>query len=523
MEKEPGDLARLSRERDLYKQLLELGRSADVEAFLVDALPIIVEATGAGRAYLEIQDDPATPAGESPHFWVARGCSGDEVAAIRGSFSRGVIAKAFADGTIVTDSARTDPRLRDATSARAKGIEHVLCAPIGASPPIGVLYLQDRAAGGAFGENDRHLAEVFAAAVAMHADHLLLRRRLRDATDATRSYRRPGMDDIVGRSQALGRLLREVWVATPHDVSVLLTGPNGAGKSRIARLIHENSPRAKGPFVGQSCANLPEMLFESELFGHVRGAFTEAYRDKQGLVAAADGGTLFLDEIAEISMGIQAKLLDFLDSRTYRPVGGDKPRRADVRIIAATNADLKAAVEQGTFRQDLYYRLEVMPLAVPSLAERREDVPALCAHFCKSTVERLKLPAIQPSEGLIRAAEAAEWPGNVRELGHAVERAVLRANSEGLLVAERRHLFPEAALPAAQPAGGSGGGGKKPPGAAPPPPTFQDGTRAFQAELVKRTLDEHEWNVTKAAAQLDLTRAHLYNLIKAFGLARPRG
>jgi len=517
---------RVRRERDLYRQLLELRRKDEIEPFLDEALALIVEVTGAGRGYLELQDDQPRPrapgpARESPHFWIARGCSDEDVAAIRRSFSRGVIARAIADGrTIVAASAHTDPRFRDLGSVQKHQIEAVLCAPIGTTPPLGVLYLQDRASPGVFTEEDRLLAEEFAGTVAVFADRLLIRRRRRDEDDPTLPYRRaPGMEDIVGRSQALARLLREVWVATPHDVGVLFTGPSGAGKTRIARLIHENSPRAGAPFVELNCATFTETLFESELFGHVRGAFTGADRDKIGLVRAAEGGTLFLDEIAEAPLASQAKLLTFLESKEYRPLGVEKARKADVRIIAATNADLKAAVEQRTFRQDLYYRLEVMPVAVPSLAERRDDIAALVRHFCESTVEKFKLPAIQPSEGALRAAEAAEWPGNIRQLANAVQRAVVTAASEGVLYAERRHLFPEAGAPVRA----RGSGAAKPGGGAAPAVTFQDATRAFQAELLKRTLEESEWNVTQAAARLDVTRAHLYNLIRAFGLARPRG
>ncbi len=525
MEAEPVDHERVRRERDLYRQLLELRRNDEIEPLLDEALALIVAVTGAGRGYLELQDDPplgtAEQRRESPHFWIARGCSDEDVAAIRRSFSRGVIRQAIAGGrTILAASALTDPRLRDLGSVREKQIEAVLCAPIGSAPPLGVLYLQDRASPGGFTEEDLHLAEELAGTVAVFADRLLIRRRRRDETDPTLPYRRaPGMEDIIGRSPAMARLLRDVWVATPHDVGVLFTGPSGAGKTRIARLIHDNSPRAKGPFVELNCATFTETLFESEIFGHVRGAFTGADRDKVGLVREAEGGTLFLDEIAEIPIASQAKLLTFLETKQYRPLGVEKSRRADVRIIAATNADLKAAVEQRTFREDLYYRLEVMPVVVPSLAERREDIPALVRHFCELTVERLKLPAIQPSEGVLRAADAAEWPGNVRQLANAVQRALVNAASEGVLSAERRHLFPNAGAAV----GPKGGGGAKSAGGAAPAVTFQDATRAFQAELVKKTLEESEWNVTHAAARLELTRAHVHNLIRAFGLARPRG
>jgi transcriptional regulator with GAF, ATPase, and Fis domain len=507
------DLARLRRERNLYRKLLDLRRTEEIEPFLAEALALIVEVTGARRGYLELQGGGCRAA---PTFWMARGCSDEDVALIRSSLSSAVIAEAIAGGrTILTASALTDPRFAGRGSVRANRIEAVLCAPIGTSAsPLGVLYLQDHPSPEGFSEDDRQLAEDFADTVAVFADRLLIRREQRDQSDPTLKFRRlVGSDDIIGRSPALAKLLASVSVAAAHDVGVLLTGPSGSGKTRIARLIHENSARAKAPFVELNCATLTETLFESELFGHVRGAFTGADRDKTGLVRAAAGGTLFLDEVAEIPLTSQAKLLKFLESKEYRALGVETVRHADVRIIAATNVDLKTAAAKHAFRTDLYYRLEVMPVSVPSLAERREDIPALVRHFCERTAELFKLACIEPSEGALRAAEAAEWPGNIRQLSNAVQRAVVTAAAEGLVRAERRHLFPDD-RPSGEP---QGPGDARGAGA-----TFQDATRAFQAALLQSTLRETNWNVTEAASRLDVTRAHVYNLIKAFGLARSR-
>jgi Nif-specific regulatory protein len=467
---------------------------------------LVVEVTGARRGYIELSG--AREGGDSPLFWMARGCSDDDVAEIRRAFSRGVIAEAIATGrTIVTASALQDPRFRDRGSVRKNRIEAVLCAPIGA-PPLGVLYLQDRGSPGPFAEDDRLLAEVFARAAAVFADRLLIRRRRRDEDDPTLPYRRAlRADGIIGKSHALARLLQRVSVVAPLDVGVLLTGPSGTGKTRIARLLHDSSPRASGPFVELNCATLTESLFESELFGAVPGAHSTATRRTDGKVTAAERGSLFLDEVGEIPLASQAKLLQLLESKEFYPLGSARAARADVRILAATNADLATAVKQRTFREDLYYRLDVMPIAVASLAERRSDIPELVRHFCDRAVETHKLPCIEPSEGALRAAEAAEWPGNIRQLANAVQRGAVLAAGEGVLLVERRHLFsePDAGRPSS-----------------PPPLTFQEATRAFQAELVQKTLDDQGWNVTETAARLDLTRSHVYNLIKAFGLERRR-
>ncbi|MFT3770175.1 MAG: sigma-54-dependent Fis family transcriptional regulator [Minicystis sp.] len=499
------DSERIRRERDLYRQLLDLGRSDEIQPFIKEALSLIVSVAGARRGYLELKD----PRGGEP-FWIAHDCSDAEVELIRGAFSRGVIAQALSTGdTIITASALVDPRFRELQSVKDHKIEAVLCTPVGAAPPLGVLYLQDRILPGPFTREDRDLCETCARTIAVFADRLLIRRRAREENDPTLPFRKAlQAAGIVGRSPALARLLKQVAVAAPLDVGVLLTGPSGTGKTRIARLIHDNSARASGPFVELNCAALSESLVESELFGAHAGAHSTATRKVDGKVAAAEHGTLFLDEIAEVALPAQAKLLQLLESKRYYPLGSNKPVFADVRIIAATNADLAAAVRGRTFRQDLYYRLDVMPIAVPSLAERRADVPLLVSYFCQRTVEAHNLPCLEPSEGLLRAAEAAEWPGNIRQLVNAVQRAAFTAASEEVLRVERRHMFPDHDDDSAG----------EPLAAA--PLTFQDATRAFQAELLRRTLDETQWNVTETATRLDLARSHVYNLIKAFGLSR---
>jgi Nif-specific regulatory protein len=202
---------------------------------------------------------------------------------------------------------------------------------------------------------------------------------------------------------------------------------------------------------------------------------------------------------------VQAKLLQLLHAKRYYPLGATKPETADVRIIAATNTDLERAVAERRFREDLFYRLQVLPIRVPSLAERMEDVPDLVAFFCRDACTRHRLPRLVPSPGAIRAAQAATWPGNVRQLANAVEAAVIRAAGEGAMQLEARHLFREPARSCPADEG---------------PLTFHEHTRRFQAKLLRATLEECEWNVTEVAKRLDLGRTHIYNLIKAFGLTR---
>src|SRR3989475_2940558 len=236
------------------------------------------------------------------------------------------------------------------------------------------------------------------------------------------------LEGVVGRSAALIAVLRQAALLAPLDVTVLLTGESGTGKSQMARIIHDSGPRAGQPFDDVNCASLPETLVESELFGALPGAHATAPRRIEGKLAAAEHGTLLLARLGELAPSAQATLLQLLQSRLYYPLGSSKPFRADVRVMAATNSDIERAVAEHRFREDLFYRLQVMPLRVPSLAERREDIPALAAFFCEAAAQRHRFGRLELSSGAIHAAELAEWPGNVRQLAHAIEAAVIRAS-----------------------------------------------------------------------------------------------
>ncbi|HXI55661.1 MAG TPA: sigma-54-dependent Fis family transcriptional regulator [Polyangia bacterium] len=500
------DIDHIRRERDLYRALLDLGVADKIETFLEQALSLIVTVTGARRGYIELTDETSG----QPRWYCAHDCSGDQLQAIRSAFSRGVIAEALATGkTVATASALDDPRFRDLGSVRKNRIEAVLCAPIGAAPPMGILYLQDRLQPGPFTEEDRQDAEVFARHLATLADRILIRQRQSVETDPTTEFRRTlHVEGVIGRSPAMANVLRHVSLVAPIDVSVLITGPSGTGKTQLARVIHENGPRARNPFVELNCAALPETLIESELFGAVPGAHSTASRRVEGKVASAEGGTLFLDEIGELPLPAQSKLLQLLHSKEYFPLGSPRPVRADIRIIAATNSDLKKTVADKVFREDLFYRLQVLPVRMPSLAERREDIPQLLMYFCARARASHQLPELRLSVGATQAALAAEWPGNLRELAHAVEAAAIRAAAQGVLTIERSHLFPDL-----EPSESEAHGAM----------TFQQATRLFQGELLRRTLEETGWNVVDAANRLDLARSHIYNLIRAHGIERKPG
>jgi two-component system, NtrC family, response regulator HydG len=238
---------------------------------------------------------------------------------------------------------------------------------------------------------------------------------------------------MVGKGEAMGEVHRFIARVAPTDTTVLIRGESGTGKGLVARAIHENSPRASQLFVTINCAALAEGLLESELFGHERGAFTGTM--KKGKFEIADGGTLLLDEVGELTPALQAKLLRVLQHHEFERVGGTRPIRVDVRILAATNRDLEAAVRSNTFRQDLFLRLNVIGFTVPPLREHREDIPALAAHFAKRFSEKLKRPPMEISDKARAALMRYDWPGNVRELENVIERAVV-LGSTGVILPE---------------------------------------------------------------------------------------
>jgi DNA-binding NtrC family response regulator len=238
--------------------------------------------------------------------------------------------------------------------------------------------------------------------------------------------------EIVGSSAALRQVLGEIELVAPSDATVLILGETGTGKELIAHAVHQCSRRRDKPLVGVNCTSIPKELFESEFFGHAKGAFTGAIKDRAGRFEAGAGGTLFLDEISEIPLGLQSKLLRVLQERCYERVGEDRTRHADVRIIAATNRDLKREVTAGRFREDLYYRLNVFPLQVAPLRERKEDIPLLARHFVELLVKELGCPKPRLTRAGIETLQGYDWPGNIRELHSVIERAVLFAGGGAL-------------------------------------------------------------------------------------------
>jgi DNA-binding NtrC family response regulator len=310
--------------------------------------------------------------------------------------------------------------------------------------------------------------------------------------------------EIVGRSPALAQLLQSASVVAPLEVDVLITGPSGTGKSMLARTIHNNSPRRQGPFVELNCAAIPELLFESILFGAERGPYSLSTGKVTSTVAAAERGTLFLDEVAELSAGAQAKLLQFLETRKYYILGSALALRADVRIISATNANLVERVAARQFRQDLYYRMRGVSLEVPGLDARRDDIPELVEHFVAEACKRHMLSPITVSRHTFAACRDAMWPGHTRQLLHAIEAAVIRAHGAKSSTLLKHYMFPDLV-------------------AEREPLTLREATRQFQRRLVREALEKNDWNIAATARELDLARSYLHNLINEFELRRDEG
>ena len=315
---------------------------------------------------------------------------------------------------------------------------------------------------------------------------------------------------LIGDGPTMTRLKAEIATAASSHSRVLISGENGTGKEVVARLIHARSPRAAGPFVDVNCAAIPDPLIESELFGHERGAFTGATAMKRGRFEDADGGTLFLDEVGDMSLGTQAKVLRVLQEQRFTRVGGGKTLEVDVRVISASNKRLPDEIARGAFREDLFYRLNVIPLSVPPLRDRIEDVPALAEHFLREIAaeQGIKPKTLHP--GALDALMRYRWPGNVRELRNTIERLLIMAPGPVITPADMAPPF--TARGSASPDGAAASAA--PDGAI----SLRDARSAFERAFVSQALKAHDGNVSKTAEALGLERSHLHRKIKLLGI-----
>ncbi|AUX21914.1 uncharacterized protein SOCEGT47_024100 [Sorangium cellulosum] len=519
----PERAAKLERLLAVFRKLNSSVEIADILAMAMDAA---IDLTVAERGFLLLEQ----PGGEL-RVAVARNVDREKVGRSHLKFSYGIAERAIeAQEPVVTVDAQEDPRFREHASVHAMRLRSVIAVPI-RSPDgvLGALYLDNRFRRARFAAEDVDLLLAFADQVALAVRNARLVSDLRRRTAELEAERRRVEELLRGQAAEIGRLQEEVLVrqqALEHrydygaivgrgaairgvfatldrvvdtPVSVLVTGESGTGKELVARAIHFAGPRKAGPFMGINCAALPAALLESELFGHVRGAFTGADRDRTGLVVAARGGTLFLDELGEMPLEVQAKLLRVLQEREVRPVGSAEAVRVDFRLVCATNRDLLVEAARGRFREDLYYRVAVVQIRLPPLRDRLEDLPELALHFVRRAAEQLGRPAPELSREALRRLGQHRWPGNVRELENVITKAVV--------LCDGRTIGPDDVdLPRPREGGGRG---------APRP-------HADERAALLDALDRTGWNAVQAAREAGMSRATFYRKLRRLGIERPR-
>ncbi len=504
--------------------LRDLGRTAAREALLERILDEAIALCGAERGFVILE--PESEQARDPQALrvrVARNLDQERLSEAYRKFSRGIAARTLEEGrTLHLGDAGADERFGERRSVRELKLRSVLCAPLPVEGrPQGVVYLDNRFAARAFTRADAELLELLATQAGFALESQRRRESERPAAAQGRAEQEADLADLgeglatataeppapdtyglVGASPALERLRAELPRVAASAEPALILGESGTGKELVARALHAASPRRSRRFVALNCAAVPDPLLESELFGHRRGSWTGATADREGLFRAAHGGTLFLDEVGDTSPAMQAKLLRALQEGEVRPLGAERAVKVDVRLIAATHRDLKAAVAAGAFRQDLYYRLAVLTLRVPLLRDRGDDVLRIADHL----LARLSQGAGPPrtfTDGARRALLAHAWPGNVRELENALKRA--HALAAGRLTLTARDF--------------AGLAGESPARRETAPPNGPAGTLdELERQAIVRALAACGGKVTPAAKTLGIDRSTLYRKLKKYGL-----
>jgi transcriptional regulator with GAF, ATPase, and Fis domain len=520
---------------EMNKRLVALGERQKMLDFVLDQA---IRFSGAERGFVVFQ---RSPAGEF-EVTAARSFDREDLKKADEKFSRTVLKEVMETGQpLLTMDAGEDKRLKGAPSVMKMKLRSILSVPLRVGErALGALYLDNRFADKAFREEQVRLVALFAdqAALALsaidsleesrrHAEEMermqrqlaLLNDSLEEKAETAARERdrvcemfgvaafREGFEGIVGNSKPLREIFKTVTRLKDSEAPVFLHGESGTGKEVFARAIHRNSPRRDKPFLGVNCSAFSEHVLDSELFGHVRGAFTGADRDRKGLFEEASGGTLFLDEIGEMSPGMQAKLLRVLQEKEIRPVGSNQTKKVDVRVISASLRDLQKMVRQGVFREDLYYRLHVVRIALPPLRNRPEDIPDLVRHFLKANDLGLTEEAVSVDPDAMKLLLSYSWPGNIRELQNEIHRGL--ALGRGRITPGL--LSPEICEHA---------------GAREMPPTglgLDEGVRAVEKQMILRALEEHRGNKSEAAAALGVSRMRLYQKMRQHGLSARHG
>ncbi|MBM3314253.1 tetratricopeptide repeat protein [candidate division WOR-3 bacterium] len=481
----------------VFYQLSELiNLELEKEDFLERILDLVIEVTKAERGLLFLlKGDRLVPA-------AARNVDHSTFEDAE-SVSHSVLRKVKRRGELVfSTDAVSDPRFNSSNSVMLNKIHSLLCAPLRVdNRVVGTIYLDSRITAHLFLEEDKNLlmsvANLLAATIDKSAAFKKLQEAIKDIRDDILVDAVTGC--FLGRSKAIRDVYRVIERIAPTDCTVLLTGETGTGKGVLARLMHSKSERRGSKFVSVNCGTLPETLFESELFGHARGSFTGAVKDKEGLLEAAEGGTVFLDEVSNTTLGTQAKLLQVLEEKVIRRVGETQARRVDVRLVCATNRVLEEEVAAGRFREDLFYRMNVVAIVVPPLRDRTGDIPLLANYFLGRYANQLNKPVAGFDDGVIAAFAAYNWPGNIRELQNAIERAMIMTQKRRVALEDIGGKFAgfEAKADVAR--------GRK---------------TAFNRSEVVAALKETNGNVSRAADLLSTHRRQLQRLLKRYRIDR---
>ncbi|HJX28248.1 MAG TPA: sigma-54-dependent Fis family transcriptional regulator, partial [Thermoanaerobaculia bacterium] len=507
----------------MLERLLELGKSVlaerDLDRILTAAIDGVVELCGAERGMILLFD----PEDRSVVVEVARNLRGEDIQRPEFQVSRSILDKVRSEGKpFWHPNVLDDPSIGHRASVLRLLILSVICQPIkDGGKTLGVVYLDNRSAEGVFTEETARLVESFSELVSLATRNALDRRRLTQRIDRLSQELRAQYDfsGIVGQDPRMVEVLKLVAQVADSEATVLIQGESGTGKELVARAIHFNSRRRDKPFLAVNCGALPENLLESELFGHMRGAFTGAVRDHPGWFERAEGGTLLLDEVGELTPPLQVKLLRVLENGEYSRVGSTQIRRADARIVAATNRDLEELAREGRMRRDFLYRLNVVEVRLPPLRERRSDLPLLIRHLIEQQVSRHgrhrgpKHLAPDTEQRLL----AYDYPGNVRELQNVLQRAVLLSEGETI---EVRHL-PEA-LQGGRPAAAQLGTTESEDDALP----LGEGFRAakqrlverFERDYLTRCLREARGNISQAARLAAIDYKNFYTKLQQHGI-----
>lgn len=484
--------------RALYEVTQTIGSILEPKRLLEKVLEIAMKHLDAERGFLLLTDDT-----RELGFAVAasKNFTGDAQSSVFAA-SSSVVKRVLSDGEpILTVDAGTDQRFEASRSIMAQNILSIICIPLRIQDVVrGALYLDSARSRGKFNDESLQFLTVFgnlatiALANAQSYEHLRLENeRLRAGAESTQLF-----EGIIGQSKEWRAVLDLARRVIDVDVSVMITGESGTGKELIARSIHSHSARATKPFVAVGCSAIPEQLLESELFGYKKGAFTNAVSDKMGLIEYADGGTLFLDEIGLLAPHLQTKLLRVLQEREIRRVGDLEDRKIDVRILAASNQNLRDEVQKGLFREDLFFRLNVVEIHLPPLRQRSEDIPLIVDHFLRKAAESYKRRVSSINPKAMQLLLRHPWPGNVRELQNVVERAVVLCSGEEVQEADLqlRHVRESDLLDSGL--------------------TLEE----FERKMVGRTLKEMKGNRTQTAEKLGVSLRWLQYRLKEWEIGK---